>query len=411
MKNYIFSKSDLNLIANTQSKDTQIFDYKDNLHINSMIESIDSLLRIYSDQTSSFYKSKAIKLEIGKVFDAMHSFTSMRSVNNQVLQQSLQGCVECARNYIFDYHIYNIDNQLKQKNNINNSYSNEKLRDLKLNGYVEYSIKNTELFENESQLLLDHARSHYREKDDWRSSAFMDPSTFPESKIFKLIQEFIDENQIFEMVSEYMDSKLELAWAFPNYSHHRQQWFRINGQETVSPTNYYHIDKERNMIKILIYLTDVNDQDGPFKYVKGSNLWNKSICTFALHYGIDFKVNKFLIGEKSNFKNNIFTARTDILSEFPDAFIGSTHFGDFLKRDSDTTKLLLNESVVFTRKRGTLIIFDGGMGVHSGGISLGGERLAIQIGYRKKLTIKKDILKQTKDLVRKVKYKVANFNQ
>ena len=85
MKNYIFSKSDLNLIAHTQSKDTQIFDYKDNLHINSMIESIDSLLRIYSDQTSSFYKSKAIKLEIGKVFDAMHSFTSMRSVNNQVV--------------------------------------------------------------------------------------------------------------------------------------------------------------------------------------------------------------------------------------------------------------------------------------------------------------------------------------
>ena len=30
------------------------------------------------------------------------------------------------------------------------------------------------------------------------------------------MQEFIDENQIFEMVSEYMDSKLELAWAFPN---------------------------------------------------------------------------------------------------------------------------------------------------------------------------------------------------
>jgi len=410
MKHYIFSKSDLNLFANTQSKDNQVFDYKDNLHINSMIENVDSLLKIYSNQTSSFYKSKEIKSEIEKVFDALHSFISMRSANNQVLQQCLQGCVECAKNYIFDYFINNVDNHLKY-NKINSFYSNSKLRDLQLNGYVEYSIENTELFESESQLLLDYARSHYREKDDWRSSAFMDPSTFPDSKIFKLIQEFIDKNGIFELASDYMDSNLEMAWAFPNYSHHRQQWFRIQEQEAISATNYYHIDKDRNMVKILIYLTDVNDQDGPFKYVKGSNLWKKSICTFALHYGIDFKVNTLLIGKESDFKNNIFTTRTDILSQFPDAFIGSTHFGDFLHRDSDTTKLLLDESVVFTRKRGTLIIFDGGMGVHSGGNAHGGERLAIQIGYRKKLTIKRDILKQTKELARKVKHKVASFSQ
>jgi hypothetical protein len=374
-----------------------------------MIKGVDSLLKIYSDQASSFYKAKDVKLEIGKVFDAMHSFISIRSVNNQTLQQCLQGCVECARNYIFNYYIYNVDNQMKYKKNITNLYSSEKLKDLELNGYVEYSIENSELFESESQLLLDYARFHYREKDDWRSSAFMDPSTFPESKIFKLIQKFIDENRIFELVSDYMDSNLELAWAFPNYSHHRQKWFRIKEHETISPTNYYHLDKDKNMIKILIYLTDVSDQDGPFKYVKGSNLWKASICTFALHYGIDFNVNKLLIGEESNFKNNIFTARADILSEFPDAFIGSTHFGDFLKRDSDITKLLLNESVVFTRKRGTLIIFDGGMGVHSGGNAYGGERLAIQIGYRKKLAIKRGTLKQAKELARKIKYNVASF--
>jgi hypothetical protein len=229
MKHYIFSKSDLNLFANTQSKDNQVFDYKDNLHINSMIENVDSLLKIYSNQTSSFYKSKEIKSEIEKVFDALHSFISMRSANNQVLQQCLQGCVECAKNYIFDYFINNVDNHLKY-NKINSFYSNSKLRDLQLNGYVEYSIENTELFESESQLLLDYARSHYREKDDWRSSAFIDPSTFPDSKIFKLIQEFIDKNGIFEMVSDYMDSNLEMAWAFPNYSHHRQQWFRIQEQ-------------------------------------------------------------------------------------------------------------------------------------------------------------------------------------
>jgi ectoine hydroxylase-related dioxygenase (phytanoyl-CoA dioxygenase family) len=200
-----------------------------------------------------------------------------------------------------------------------------------------------------------------------------------------------------------------LAWAFPNYSHHRQQWFRINQQESISPTNYYHLDKDKNMIKILIYLTDVNDQDGPFRYVRGSNLWNKSICTFALHYGIDFKVNKFLIGEESDFKNNIFTKRTDILSEFPDAFIGSTHFGDFLKKDSDISKILLNESVVFTRKKGTMIIFDGGMGVHSGGNANGGERLAIQVAYRKKLKKKRYIFKETKELVRKIKHKVISL--
>jgi hypothetical protein len=197
---------------------------------------------------------------------------SLRGRSRSLLPNQVQGCVECAKNYIFDYFINNVDNHLKY-NKINSFYSNSKLRDLQLNGYVEYSIENTELFESESQLLLDYARSHYREKDDWRSSAFMDPSTFPDSKIFKLIQEFIDKNGIFEMVSDYMDSNLEMAWAFPNYSHHRQQWFRIQEQEAISATNYYHIGKDRNMVKILIDLTDVNDQDGPFKYVKGSNLW------------------------------------------------------------------------------------------------------------------------------------------
>ena len=340
MRNNIFDKSDFNHIDSHFTDSHRVFDYNDNLLINSLIDRIDSLLNIYVDKESSFHKSKSVKREIGKVFDNLYKFTSSRSVNHQLLHQCLQECVESARSYVINY-LNVIDNQLKSRRSTENRYDEEKFKNLKLNGFAEYSIEITESFENESQDLLDLARAKYENMDDWRESIYI--KDFINSNIFRIIQKFIDDNGIFEMLSNYMEAELDLAWASPNYSHHRQQWFRIMEDEKLSSTNYYHLDKDHDVIKILIYLTDVSEGDGPFKYVKSSNLWKKSLCTFALHFGMDSKVNKILLGDESSFKNNIFTKRTDLLHDFPDAFIGSTHFGDFLREDSNTAKLLLNK--------------------------------------------------------------------
>ena len=135
--------------------------------------------------------------------------------------------------------------------------------------------------------------------------------------------------------------------------------------------------------KIIFYLTDVGVNDGPFKYVKGSNMLARSLVKFALHLSLDSNVNKHLYGE-NKLEKNIFIDDIDVLRSFPKSFVGSTHFGDYLDRDSILTQYLIQNTVDFTRKRGSAILFNGNLGVHAGENPISGDRLIVQFGFQNK---------------------------
>ena len=158
----------------------------------------------------------------------------------------------------------------------------------------------------------------------------------------------------------------------------------MNGVAKRSQTNYYHFDAEPNVAKMMIYLTDVQAGDGPFRFVKGSHALARSVFTIGLHYGVDAKLNPLVEAPPSLYRRNAFNYNRSLLMQLPHAFLGSTHFGDDLVEGSALSRYLLENTEVFTRKAGAGIVFDGYLGVHAGGNPIDGERLAVQIGFIQK---------------------------
>jgi len=57
---------------------------------------------------------------------------------------------------------------------------------------------------------------------------------------------------------------------------------RIYRNSNITKTRYFHTDGQTRQLKMFIYLSDVNEQSGPFSYVRGSHKWKlrKSISYF-----------------------------------------------------------------------------------------------------------------------------------
>ena len=109
----------------------------------------------------------------------------------------------------------------------------------------------------------------------------------------------------------------------------------------------------------------------------------RSLTKFVLHLSLDRNVNKHLYGVNKP-EINIFIDDMDFLRSFPNSFVGSTHFGDYLDRDSIFSQYLLQNTVDFTRKSGSAILFNGNLGVHAGGNPISGDRLIVQFGFQNK---------------------------
>lgn len=84
--------------------------------------------------------------------------------------------------------------------------------------------------------------------------------------------------------------------------------------------------------------------------------------------------------------------------------MGTTHFGDDLAENSPLSNHLLNNTVTFIRPKGTAVLFDGFNGIHAGGNADKGERLAVQIAFRRKRSMNAELT-----LTGKIKRKIKEF--
>ena len=127
-----------------------------------------------------------------------------------------------------------------------------------------------------------------------------------------------------------------------------------------------HIDPKLN-IKCMIYLSDVGIDDGPFHYVKGSHLFKKNNI---VKRNIAKSINVYNI-------NNTPDKRIEFLC-LPKDFQNSSNFGNYILNDSKNGLFLKDNLKPLTSDVGNLFIFDPD-GIHMGGNTNGGERMAIQV--------------------------------
>jgi hypothetical protein len=355
------------------------FSIQDNITIDNTLKEIDCLVNylLTFKKVSDVKLSKALDTEFRKL-----KYCVLNKVHcDQTLYKLLEVIIDDANRIISDY-FKTVEESTEIDSAINaDSITKDRVAELHNNGYCEFKIETNDLFVSESKKLLEYAREMFIHKNDWRGLFCNDNERFG---IFRYCSKFLEKNNILHLVSAYQGYESEIAWCGWDYNHSRQNWFKKNqANPSTHPTNYYHLDSGFDKSKIIFYLTDVGVNDGPFKYVKGSNMLARSLVKFALHLSLDSNVNKHLYGE-NKLEKNIFIDDIDVLRSFPKSFVGSTHFGDYLDRDSILTQYLIQNTVDFTRKRGSAILFNGNLGVHAGGNPISGDRLIVQFGFQNK---------------------------
>lgn len=190
------------------------------------------------------------------------------------------------------------------------------------------------------------------------------------------------------LASDYRGVPMAVDHLALHYSHPGQTWFKDCYADVGLPTSplaYLHYDKDTTSVKAIAYLAAGTDPvDGAFSYVVGSHRWPRSEFLFALRNHLDLvHQSLFVPPSASGYHRPRFVDRVsrERMLAMPAAFHGCSHFGCDLLADDPVTSALLQAERVFTNVDGC-IVFDGGRGLHRGGMVSSRPRWALQIGFR-----------------------------
>lgn len=135
----------------------------------------------------------------------------------------------------------------------------------------------------------------------------------------------------------------------------------------------FHIDPKQDLLKSIIYLSDVNENDGPFTIVPKSHLFNIDLLT-------DLFGRSIATGNYCNSKD----ARKSIF-RLPSRLRKSFNFGRLIKKNSKQEKIINNTKQIITGEAGTSILFLPGNTMHRGAVcGKNGSRLALQIQIKRR---------------------------
>lgn len=205
----------------------------------------------------------------------------------------------------------------------------------------------------------------------------------------RMLLEWLREAGMAELAAAYRGVPMAFDHLALHYSHAGQGWFRNCYADAGLPTSALanlHTDKDTTSIKMLIYLQPVASiDDGAFCYLRGSHRWRRAPFRFAISNQLDAQHDRLFHPPRPadgyyrpRFRDPPSRAR---MLAMPTLFQGCSHFGcDVIDADPLSRSLLAAE-VPITGGH-TAVLFDGGLGLHRGGMVRGAPRWAIQLGFR-----------------------------
>ena len=203
------------------------------------------------------------------------------------------------------------------------------------------------------------------------------------SKAFSRIKSLLTDLGLLNVSNAYHGHSMELSSASLEVSRPESTWWKSCYQDVQMPTSksaYMHYDFEFNLQKFVIYLDEVNEKNGPFSVIMGSNNIElpKFVFTFVKELELVLRNKNVFEKSKVYYRNQFFSeANRKLFLQIPKALRGASHFGDDLIDGSEIQKELLGNEKIYTSKDGNLIMFDGHHGMHRGGLCKEKERLAL----------------------------------
>ncbi len=239
------------------------------------------------------------------------------------------------------------------------------------------------------------------------------------SPLWKAIKHASKEAGILDVLSELKRNRMTMLGAGLEYSCPEQDWYQSLYADvglTDSPMQYLHFDEGDCLPKSMIYVTPVNEENGPTRAIPGSNRREISECQIRMHKALDRVVGdryaKFV--RKAHYRPLARHAELRrIFMELPKPFQGSSHFGDDVLAGTVLADSLAKLEMPYLSQGGQALVFDGPHLLHRGSLVKSGERMALQVIYRNQNQehIKSHLSKETllKDQVALAKKYVRKF--
>tara|TARA_B100001059_G_scaffold95104_1_gene94334 strand:+ start:24954 stop:25703 length:750 start_codon:yes stop_codon:yes gene_type:complete len=184
------------------------------------------------------------------------------------------------------------------------------------------------------------------------------------------VLKFSKNNVLKKMVSDYSNLNLETKSTLAG------KVIYENDKQTNSGGDW-HRDAELQELKAMLYLSDVNSENGPFCFIKGSK-------------DFDFERRN----KKYTFFRKILFAIKGLPSKPP------RYKNSLIIKNSETVKKIIK----VTGKAGTLVVFDGSY-IHRGDVIRSGTRYSITNYYSP--ILKKGIISSIKNITKKILLKEA----
>jgi hypothetical protein len=188
--------------------------------------------------------------------------------------------------------------------------------------------------------------------------------------IYELVERILVSSGLKDAASRYMGIPQKMAMVnLMAYDAQETHWQNMFDDTEVPdpPTTYWHMDSARRRTKVLIYLNEVTDKNGPFHFVKGSH----RLAMGPIEYMVRTANDKSRLDKTDRDHRELFHALPGYLQK-------KTEIGNDLSGDDSEVKKLLDAEVKVTTADGNMILFDTD-GIHRGGMVEEGERYILQV--------------------------------
>ena len=196
----------------------------------------------------------------------------------------------------------------------------------------------------------------------------------PEShpKVYEILNAYFRDWKLLEASQYYFGVEQVIHAVALHVCRETDQHYTMTCQD-LAPTDLVnlHFDPKDGMMKCILYLDEVELEDGPFSYIEGSHRWyTDPIAKLAA---------------KANGVTNYLASpeHRRAFMRLPEALRYCCIMGSMIPSDSDLSNQLASQEIHYTSKPYGQAIFFDPSGLHRGGLAKGsGERISLQIMLR-----------------------------
>jgi hypothetical protein len=188
--------------------------------------------------------------------------------------------------------------------------------------------------------------------------------------VFAWFTDVLGSHGVLEASSIYLNRPVGVAHVNPQINDPSDNFWAnhfVDAGVEDSRCDYCHFDSTYNVLKMIIYVSDVAPKTGPFSFVRGSHRADS-----AFFDGIIRRANDY--GGLSSTRRQC----RELFNALPKFLQRKAAFGPDVPNDSKYVSAIVDHEWTITSDQGHCILFDP-CGIHRGGMVQDGERLVVSV--------------------------------